>query len=385
MSHIHVCLVSEQTIPNILGIYHLEPHKVVFCSTEKMENQKRTDAIVNTLKLYGLDYSSSDRHEMVLVDQDCLEDCEEKLSEVANRYSSNDIVVNLTCGTKIMVLGAYNVFKGIAKRIIYTPIPKNEFITVFPKDNSCKSPVSYDLKLSVQAYVTAYGVSVENTNKIDQLKSNASFNREVCKWMIQNYNAIEDILYEFFKMLGGHRNDREFRLKMDYSFKNAEGREFLKRLGMPTKNNKIEKTISRNMIRFLTGDWLSDYCYNEIADLAVDDCVTEIELISPEGVNNEFDVMFTKDNALYIVECKSLSSKEEKYQDFLYKISALQQDFGLRVRGFMISTTRDILAQDGNLKPHIIKRAKQCSTEVIHPNDIVNIGEFIKNHVRGLR
>jgi hypothetical protein len=384
MTHIHVCLVSEQTIPNILGIYHFKPDKVIFCTTEKMENQRRTDSIINTLKLYGLDYSSSDCHERVLVDQDCLDDCEEKFSKVANRYKSDDIVVNLTGGTKIMVLGAYNVLKGIAKRMIYTPIPRNEFITISPKDDSCKSPISYDLKLTVEAYVTAYGVKVKNRDKLNQLKSNASSNRDICKWMIRNYRAIEDILFEFYKILGNHRDDKEFRLKMNYPFKKEEERELMKRLDMLPKNNKMEKTIPKNMIRFLTGDWLSDYCYNEISDLAVDDCVTGIELVSPEGVDNEFDVMFTKDNALYIVECKSLSSKEEKYQDFLYKISALQQDFGLRVKGFMISTTRDILTQNGDIKPHILKRAKQCSTEVIHPDNIVNIGGFIKSHVKEL-
>jgi len=202
--------------------------------------------------------------------------------------------------------------------------------------------------------------------------------------MIRNYKAIEDILFEFYKILGNHRDDKEFRLKMSYSFKREEERELMRRLDILSKNNKIEKTIPKNMIRFLTGDWLSDYCYNEISDLAVDDCVTGIELVSPEGVDNEFDVMFTKDNALYIVECKSLSSKEEKYQDFLYKISALQQDFGLRVKGFMISTTRDILTHNGDIKPHILKRAKQCSTEVIHPDNIVNIGGFIKSHVKEL-
>jgi len=384
MSHIHICLVSKQTIPNILGIYHFKPDKVIFCTTEKMENQKRTDSIINTLKLYNLDYSSSNCHERVLVDQDCLDDCEEKFLKVANRYTSDDIVVNLTGGTKIMVLGAYNVFKGMANRMIYTPIPRNEFITIFPKNDSCKSPTSYDLKLTVEAYVTAYGVKVKNADKLNQLKSNASSNKGLCRWMIRNYKAIEDMLIEFYKILRSHRDDKEFKLKMDYSFKRAEEREFIKRLGMLSKNNKIEKTIPKNMIRFLTGDWLSDYCYNEISDLAIDDCVSGIELISPEGVDNEFDVMFTKDNALYIVECKSLSGKEEKYQDFLYKISALQQDFGLRVKGFMISTTRDILTHNGDIKPHIIKRAEQCSTEVIHPDNISDIGGFIKNHVKEL-
>jgi hypothetical protein len=382
MSFIHVCLVSEQTIPNILSIHHFKPDKVVFFTTQKMEGQKRTDSIINTLKLYGLDYSKPERHDKVLVDQDCLDDCELKFSEIANRYCNDDVVVNLTGGTKIMVIGAYNSFKHIAKRMIYTPIPKNEFITVFPKDESCKSPITYDLKLSVEGYVTAYGVRVKNSERIERLKSLALSKNDLCKWMVANYKAIEDILFELYKSLHEHRSDKSFRLKMDYVLRREEQREFLKRLGII--NGKIDKTFLKDEMRFLTGDWLSDYCYNEIASLSVDDCVTGIELVSPKDISNEFDVMFTKGNALYIVECKSLSSKEDKYQDFLYKISALQQDFGLRVKGFMISTTRDILTKDGGIKPHIIKRAKQCTTEVIHPDEIANVKTFIKNHVEGL-
>ena len=196
MSHIHVCLVSEQTIPNILGIYHFKPDKIVFCTTERMENKKRADAIINALKLYDLDYSKI--HEKVIVDQDCLEDCEAKFTtEVVSKYKDKKLIVNLTGGTKIMVLGAYNVFKDFAEQMIYTPIPKNEFITVFPKEGNCKPPMPLNLRLSVEAYVTAYGVNVKNAHKLNKLKSNASNRENTCKWMIQNYQIIENLLSEW--------------------------------------------------------------------------------------------------------------------------------------------------------------------------------------------
>ncbi len=383
MSHIHVCLVSEQTIPNILSIHYFKPDKVIFCTTEKMEKQKRTDAIIKTLKLYGLDYLREDRHLRITVDQDCLDDCELKFCEAAEKYRGSEIVVNLTGGTKIMVLGAYNIFKSYAKRLIYTPIPKNEFITVYPKDDSCKKPIRYNLKLSVEAYVTAYGVKVKTPKRIEPLKSNAASNKDICKWMAINYGAIEDILFEFYKNLNRHRSDKNFRLKLEFSLRKEKEREFLKKLGMA--NRTIEKTLSKNEIRFLTGDWLSDYCFNEISVLPVDDCVTGIELISPKGVDNEFDVMFTKDNALYIVECKSLQpSEDEKYQDFLYKISALQQDFGLRVDGFMISTARKILNDAREIRDYILNRANHCRTKVMHPDDLGDVGKFIKSNIKGL-
>jgi hypothetical protein len=347
-----------------------------------MEQKNTTDHIINTLKLYGLDYSDADKHERIPVDQDCLDDCELKFSEAANKHPNDEIIVNLTGGTKIMVLGAYNAFAPVAKRMIYTPLPRNEFITIFPKEGSCKKPVNYNLKLSVEAYVTAYAFKIKNHKKIDQLISIAASNKKLCKWMAQNYREIEDLLIEFYNQLSKKRDDKNFRLEMDYSPRRQEERELLKRLEM--SGGKIEKTLLKNEIRFLTGDWVSDYCCNEIADLAVDNCVTGIELISPDGADNEFDVMFTKDNALYIVECKSLQPNKGQYKEFLYKISSLQQDFGLRVDGFMVSTARHILSKTDKIDENIIKRAKQCRTNVMHPDDIADAGNFIKSHVKGL-
>ena len=381
MSHIHVCLVSEQTIPNILGIYHFNPDRIVFCTTERMEAEKRTVAIISVLKLYGLDYSNA--HDRVQVDQDCLEDCESKFkNEIALKYKDQKLIINLTGGTKIMVLAAHNIFKEIAEQMIYTPIPKNEFITLFPKEGNCKSPVPLNLRLSVEAYVTAYGVNVRNRNKIEQLKSAALKNKELCRWMIQNYMGIEDILGEFYGWLSGQRDEKKYILKADYIPKKQEEIELLRRLGVDRKS--INKTLLKNEIRFLTGDWLSDFCFNEISELTVDDCVTGIELVSPKGTNNEFDVMFTKDNALYIVECKSLKQKHDKDADILYKISSLQHDFGLRVKGFLVSTARSILDDRNIIKDSTLRRAKQCNTEVIHPDEIENIGKWIKNNVKGL-
>lgn len=169
---------------------------------------------------------------------------------------------------------------------------------------------------------------------------------------------------------------------MKYLPRRQEEGELLRRLGM--SEGKIEKTIPNHEIRFLTGDWLSDFCFNEILSLSVDDCVTGIELISPKGTDNEFDVMFTKDNALYIVECKSLRQIHDKDTDILYKISALQHDFGLRVDGFLVSTSRNILSDMGNIKEYILKRADQCKTKVIHPDEIKDFGGWVKKQVKGL-
>jgi hypothetical protein len=94
--------------------------------------------------------------------------------------------------------------------------------------------------------------------------------------------------------------------------------------------------------------------------------------------------MFTKDNALYIVESKSLKQEHDKDADILYKISSLQHDFGLRVKGFLVSTARTIISDKGDIKESVIKRAEQCNSRVIHPDEIKNFSMWIKNYVNGL-
>lgn len=73
MSHIHVCLVSEQTIPNLMGIWHFSPDDLLFVSTEKMESNKTVEHILQTLSHIGMDFK--DRYQKIVVKEDSLLYC----------------------------------------------------------------------------------------------------------------------------------------------------------------------------------------------------------------------------------------------------------------------------------------------------------------------
>lgn len=51
MNNVYVCLVSEQTIPNILVACHYKPDSIWFIATKKMEDERKTECIKNTLRL----------------------------------------------------------------------------------------------------------------------------------------------------------------------------------------------------------------------------------------------------------------------------------------------------------------------------------------------
>ena len=163
-----------------------------------------------------------------------------------------------------------------------------------------------------------------------------------------------------------------------------EEKDLIKRLGFNISNNYMSKKFVRSEIRYLTGGWLEEFCFNEIATFlnnGIDDVVIGVILRNHEGTENEFDVMFTKDNSLYFVECKSLDQKYDKETEILYKIYALQQDFGLRIKSFLVSTSGHLIHSSGVLKTGLKKRAKQCNTEIIHPGEIIHFRDWISERI----
>ncbi|MCS7215554.1 MAG: hypothetical protein RMI30_00060 [Thermodesulfovibrio sp.] len=74
MKKIHVCLISEHTIPNILGIEYFKPDEILFITTEEKNKKKKTEAIVNTIKRLGIDVP----HSEIIVREDSIYDCHKK-------------------------------------------------------------------------------------------------------------------------------------------------------------------------------------------------------------------------------------------------------------------------------------------------------------------
>jgi hypothetical protein len=348
-----------------------------------MQNLQKNNAIIDTLKLLHLDYT--DKIDELIVNQDCLLDCEENISEVLAKYdlNANKFILNITGGNKIMVLAAFNQFSKIQNdniKIIYTPIPKNEFIEIYPDKDKCNTPEPFNLKLNVLQYVTAYNTKISNFKKLDSIKQYAFEKQEICQYIVNNYDDIICLLRFFSNNLREKRKYEQYLFEYNYSPENKE-EEFLKKFGFEISDNKIVKILTKGDIKFLTGDWLSLYAYNEIKDIA-DDCISEVSLQSINDTENEFDVLFTKNNALYLVECKTLSQSHDKDADILYKIYALQQDFGLRPMGFLVSMSRDQILKEDKIKDSLIKRSKQCNTKIIHPSDISKLKEWIKKEVK---
>jgi len=380
MKKILVSLISDHTIPNILAIQQFEPDALLFISTQAMEKKNKTRHILATLSGMGLDYH--DRHHTVSVIEDAILDCHHKLEGWMPESEIGEYVVNLTCGTKIMSIAAYEYFKDYGARMIYIPFPKNEFITPFPKRHTQTEALTTRLK--VAEYLSAYGLSVINTRKLDGMREEARKRAELSNWITLNYGKVKNLLVWFARELHGKRDERQFHLTGKFTGATHEETSLLGRMDFLIEKEVVSKMLSRSGIQFLTGGWLEEFCFNEVSRFlgkGVDDLAIGIKVKNEKGTDNEFDVMFTCGNALYTVECKSLDQHGDPKAEALYKIGALNKDFGLKVKSFFVSTSPYIM-REGRVKPSVDARAAQFNTIVVTPDKVSEFADLVAGQLK---
>lgn len=379
MKSILVSLVSDHTIPNILAVHHFKPDELLFISTEKMEKKEKIKAILMTLDRLGLKYEN----DSIIVREDSILDCRKEIDKWIEGKKDAEFLVNLTGGTKIMSIAAYEFFKNCSSKMIYIPIPKNEFITPFPKKRPGK-PVKLDLRLSVIEYLTAYGLTVVNEPHLDSYREDAIKRKELSNWIANNYDKLKDLLMQLCKILRTHRKKKQFILQDKFFDASSEAEQLLSRLNFSYDKETVSKKIDKSEINYLTGGWLEEFCFVNVSELVgrgIDDAVLGLQLRNSQGGNNEFDIMFTRDNALYFIECKSLDQNEDKKTDALYKVGALQKEFGLRIESFFVTTSPHIL-KDKKIKQSIRARAEQFKTTIISPLEVSRFGEILERKLK---
>lgn len=379
MKKILVSLVSEQTIPNILAICHFKPDELLFVSTKKMEDNGKTTAILNTLKKLGFKYESKP----IIVQEDSILDCHKQMNKWIEGKEDAEFIVNLTGGTKIMSIAAYEYFKDYSSKMVYIPIPKNEFIVPFPKKTP-GLPTKLNLRLTVTQYMTAYGLEIMNESKLKGYHEEAYKRKDLSECIVKNYDNFKCVLSWLSDKLRTHRDKKEVDFEDIFQGITQREMQFFSKFGFKNENGVISKKLERSEIKYLTGGWLEEFCFNTILKwhcYGVDDVVIGLQLRNSQGRDNEFDVMFTKDNALYFVECKSLDQHEDKDATALYKVGALQREFGLRVGSFFVTTSPYIL-KDGKVKESVRARADQFKTTIIPPLEIDKFGEVIGNKLK---
>lgn len=292
MSKTIVSILSDHLLPNFLFIKEMEGQysDLLFVSTPQMEMQEKAMHLEVAL---GRKEGSARR---IVVANDNYKEILDAL-HAEQLSDSVEYVVNITGGTKTMSLAVHEYFCQFNASFVYVPIGKNSYY-----DFSTDQTHSLDYRVSLNEYFTLYGLAYDYDNGLicGAQKPFKLFNEQ----KMSNFYLTEELRY-------------------------------------------AQKAPRPELRRYLGGEWFEEYVYLRIKrdfKLRDEDIAKSVKIcrLSSTSNDNELDVVFVKDNALYVIECKvSMTGygKEPKsvVDEYLYKLAAISKDFGLRVNSYIFT------------------------------------------------
>ncbi len=324
----HLCLVSDQPVPSLTPL--LDPRLGVRQVTLVAAPERRHHAgwLKHALSLHDI---AADI--VPLRDSYDLSKLLEDFNVLAQRHPDG-IDLNLTGGTKLMSIAAWEVFTRQQDRLYYVDIRRDAIIPIRPAGPT--QPIADLINLDV--YLAGLGVA-PHTGKP------------------ANRDAIPASRAELFRQLmpGAGRNALKHmeRWLMQFGANGAklpigaaERAKFGRLLG-PLRHAGIIQlhgngdqadalSIDTAGRRFVSGGWLEDYAFHILdnqrqRDRRITDLARAVTIhLAGEGntaIYNEIDVAWLWNNTLFLVECKGGKPKGN-WDDMLYKLHSLRERLG---------------------------------------------------------
>ena len=374
MNHILICLVGDQTVPNVLLIKDAAFQQIdtyIFITTELMETRKRLQHIINATGL------KANQFRRLIVKADDLQDVKYKLDQLELPIDNTTYDINLTSGTKLMSIAVYSYFtQGHYQHcsgIFYTPIGKNAFIQSYPEHRIAEHEIKYCIP--IDTYLTCYGIN------IDECKSSQSLYMPF-EYTVTFLQAIyskskkqqKKLFYEFTGLRHSYNPHEELTIPITPSPALSE---FLIQANYPIAENG---QLNEADILYLIGGWFEEWTFHYIKqqyNLQDNEILCNVSISRHnevgETVMNECDVLFTYQNTLHVVECKTGLSQRQisnHFNDVIYKLNTLKNEFGQRVNAEFYTLT-SLREKSGQLKSFVKDRSRLYRIKIRDWNDLV--------------
>lgn len=351
-----ISLVSDQTLPNVELILEFESfieHHIFVYTKEKKE---QFQWILQATKVKS--------YEELVIDAFNIEEIEKELRSYP--FQDNEYFLNITGGTKIMILAFQEFFKSLGAKIYYLTGKNGEYLKIFPVLGERR--LTLHRQITLEEYLLAYGFKFKKGNPLH----NAETADRILNYFLNNdVTRFDDVIDQL----------REKRKKGTTFQENDDIHKFISTIGY--KCNSPLKLDSKD-VKYLTGEWFEEYVYfklKEELNLEENQIGTGYKL-EKKGTPNEIDVLFVYKNKLFIIECKTsvidkrflpdgTINKFKLLPEIIYKSDALRGKFGL-FADTSILTLEEIKNEDGSpiqgYETHF-KRAELSRIKIISKRD----------------
>jgi hypothetical protein len=262
---IMVCLISGQHVPNLLSIRSETPvpDRLVLIVTPLMRARDKHNQLLNALAAGGLDYGP--RHDIKdLTKEDSISETYDLLKKIHKERLNDELVVNLTGGTKPMCIGAYEFSKEKHLRTLYVPEGNQHEA----KDIIGESSVDLKHRLSTAEFLEGYGFGVQNPGDLKISKERAEDLFELAALLTANSedHGLRGMLGKIQGLMEKKKEDDRRGWNGDGLILTEESNVFLdneslrskiaSKLGMKTKGSMLLGSLDKHRVEFLAGKWL---------------------------------------------------------------------------------------------------------------------------------
>jgi hypothetical protein len=335
---IHLCLIDDTVTANITPVLdpNFRPQEVILLHSPAKSYQ--TDCLEAVLKPTGVTVSR-----WTIQDPRDIEHLRDRILELLIARETEDIALNVSGGTRLMSIAAYEIFTEFNKPVFYVHPQTDDVIWMHRRDLPI---VNVADRIKLPAFLRAHGAEVSQQRPASGIPPHL---RRLTQELISSTETWSKPL----TALNWLAQQAETNLQSPYLTESQrnwrELNALIQRLateGLLTYQDGYLHFPDENARFFVNGGWLEDYTYSLIFGLRkalpkIQDIGHSIEIIrdsTGKAVKNELDVAFLYNNHLYIIECKTkrfLTSPETRLADFdtpgadvLYKLDTLKGILG---------------------------------------------------------
>ena len=370
---IHICLVSDQLIPNYIPILDesFRPQEVILLITKQMQTKA---AVLAKIIKARCGITSKEIH---INDPYNMQELKEKvLTPFAETGHGKTIALNVTGGNKLMAIAAFDLFRAAGHPAFYFTVDSNEIIHIGSSERQKLQPA----KIQIEDYFQLHGYNIAKNNHI--ISAIRKERQKIGEELIQNHQQYKDVLTMLNGDIGFATDNNKKNLvvklgKIPHNLINPRN----KLLSLFEKNGLLHKsgdTITfpnQDARQYVHGGWLEEYVFHEISQ------ITDIQSIalnvqienSREGItqHNEIDIAFLINNVLHVIECKTANynKKSKEAENALYKLETLKKLGGLR--------TKTAFASYRELKDITRNRAEGANVKLLEINELKTLRKAV--------
>jgi hypothetical protein len=392
---IHIVLVSDQVLANLIPILMEKPDLVLLVVTAGMAARRLDRHLQALLEERGIQARICPNAPDVDV-RAIQAYANALIAPVVEAYAEPEVVLNATGGTKLMSLAFVEVCRGLVSRILYTDTAHRR-IEYLPNGNaSLPAPTAMTNTLDLPGYLGAQGFRYRQAASDDpDWRATVQRRKAACKYLGQHMGEphlqhyVGEMNYRANQALGPVPGTREEELSEPrQAFDSpprgiwARAQAELVKAGLIAWEAGEPAFIFANAeaARFIRGGWLEEYAWHILSDAQAFDVRLGVEGLwrDTKKTTNEFDVLACQINQLLVIECKTLQYRTENENEIAYKLDSLSQD----VRGLFGDTWLLSARKPSDVLTERVRRAR---IRLIGPEELANLREIVLAWLAGHR